>query len=360
MQTYANDSASILGFCHAMMRYSAPSDPSLSPHAVTRAMSIGRRRDNRRFRAASLLDHPASPVSQLILLAFLSCIAYMLHMHNLVTKSFLHCASGEDSVGVQVLMPNHPVISKNISSSHRTTPSSSCQAEYDRVTAGQTPGLTNQDLRRSQAWIGNQYRLVRTMEVLSSRRRPVVAVVAGGSISLGHGVRQNSARYAERLEGWMNEMYPLQRDERTSDDNRSGHRVINVSAHGADMCAMAKRLNMLYAELSSEMPPSSDGAPDLIILEFAVNDYQGQDHLITVDSKTSVFFEGFRELVLCAEVVIHALLNQYSNAAIMFLEMQTAIATRKTGALLHQGVAQQYQIPIVSYAEALFPDFWRL
>ncbi|KAL9179459.1 hypothetical protein ACHAXT_008749 [Thalassiosira profunda] len=115
---------------------------------------------------------------------------------------------------------------------------------------------------------------------------------------------------------------------------------------------MAKRLNILHSDLLTQMPRSSNGAPDLIILEFAVNDYQGQDHLITVDSKTSVFFEGFRELVLCTE--------KYPNTAIMFLEMQTAIATRKTGALLHMGVAQHYQIPVVSYAEAMFPDFFRL
>lgn len=161
-------------------------------------------------------------------------------------------------------------------------------------------------------------------------------------------------------------MYPLRggngngNDGDGDDDDVARHEVINVAAHGADMCSMAKRLNVLYSDLSSKLPKSSRGSPDLIVLEFAVNDYQGQDHLITVDSKKSVFFEGFRDLVLCAEVVVHALLNRYPNAALMFLEMQTAIVTRKTGALLHMGVAQHYQIPVVSYAEALFPDFWRL
>ncbi len=106
------------------------------------------------------------------------------------------------------------------------------------------------------------------------------------------------------------------------------------------MCSMAKRLNVLYSDLSSKLPKSSRGSPDLIVLEFAVNDYQGQDHLITVDSKKSVFFEGFRDLALCAEVVVHALLSRYPNAALMFLEMQTAIVTRKTGALLHMGVGE--------------------
>ena len=124
--------------------------------------------------------------------------------------------------------------------------------------------------------------------------------------------------------------------------------------------AMAKRLNVLYSDLSSKLPKSSNGEPDLIILEFAVNDYQGQDHLITVDSKTTVFFDGFRDLVLCAEVVTHALLKRYQNSAIVFLEFQTAIATRKTGALLHMGVAQHYDIPVISYASAMFPGFYRL
>jgi len=144
----------------------------------------------------------------------------------------------------------------------------------------------------------------------------------------------------------MNDMYPPRRGGSGSgngggdDDGVARHGVINVAAHGADMCSMAKRLNVLYSDLSSKLPKSSRGSPDLIVLEFAVNDYQGQDHLITVDSKKSVFFEGFRDLALCAEVVVHALLSRYPNAALMFLEMQTAIVTRKTGALLHMGVGE--------------------
>jgi hypothetical protein len=170
--------------------------------------------------------------------------------------------------------------------------------------------------------MGNQYRLTKAISILSARQRPFVAVVAGGSISLGHGTFKEY-RYGERLETWMNEMYPLQHDK---------HQVINVAAHGADMCSMSKRLNILYSDLESNMPTTSS-EPDLIVLEFAVNDYQGQDHLITIDHKTSVFFDGFQELVLCAEVVIYSLIRKYPNAAIVFLEVQTAILTRKSGTL---------------------------
>mmetsp|Transcript_14483 Transcript_14483/g.24280 ORF Transcript_14483/g.24280 Transcript_14483/m.24280 type:complete len:640 (+) Transcript_14483:93-2012(+) len=240
---------------------------------------------------------------------------------------------------------------------------STCQAEYSRIVSQQTPGLTPQDLLRSRALIGNQYRLERVMETLSSRERPVVAVVAGGSISLGHGLANpDQHRYSNRLENWMNDMYPLSPESTTNQDNNKGqqrHKVINVASHGADSCSMAKRLNVMYSDLESKLPPSSD-EPDLIILEFAVNDYEGQDHLVQVRYQASVFFEGFMDITLCSEAVIHSLLKRYKNTAIMFLEMQTAILPRKTGALLHMGVATHYQIPVVSYAETLFHGFAEL
>ena len=232
-----------------------------------------------------------------------------------------------------------------------TSITSPCQLEYDRITSNRTLGLTEQDLLRSRAWMGNQYRVNLAIDTLNQRRRPMLAVVAGGSISLGHGT-YNMYRYGEQFQNWMNEKYPLH-------NPRDKHQVINVAAHGADMCSMAKRLNILYEDLESNMPNAST-QPDLIILEFAVNDYQGQDHLIMVDHKTSVFFDGFQELVKCAEVVVYSLLTKYPNAAIIFLEVQTAILTRKSGALLHMGVAQQYSIPVISYAEAMFPGYYRL
>ncbi len=38
-------------------------------------------------------------------------------------------------------------------------PPQSCRAEYASVTAGRTPGVTDQDPRRSEAWLGNRRRL---------------------------------------------------------------------------------------------------------------------------------------------------------------------------------------------------------
>ena len=290
-----------------------------------------------------LNQHPKTEFLRLFLACgLLLSLLDVFRIHNSLESS-VSCGSDE----------SHGVASF-ISSSASTTASiltNSCELEYNRISSNRTYGITRQDLLHSRAHTGNPYRLQKAIHTLSQRRRPFVAVVAGGSISLGHGTFKEF-RYGERLENWMNYMYPLQR-------GNSKHRVINVAAHGADMCSMAKRLNILYSDLESNMPSTST-EPDLVILEFAVNDYQGQDHLITVDHKTSVFFDGFQELVLCAEVVIHSLLTKYPNAAVLFMEVQTAILTRKSGALLHMGVAQQYQIPVVSYAEVVFPQFYQL
>jgi hypothetical protein len=83
-------------------------------------------------------------------------------------------------------------------------PPPACRAEYVRITAGWTPAVTDQDLRRLVAWLGlgNRRRLAGVMAGLSSparHRRPVVAVVARGSILLGHGVAPEGARYANRM-----------------------------------------------------------------------------------------------------------------------------------------------------------------
>jgi hypothetical protein len=112
---------------------------------------------------------------------------------------------------------------------------------------------------------------------------------------------------------------------------------------------MAKRLTLFVDDLPRDI--------DLFVLEFAVNDYQGQDHITQLDFKMDVFFEGFDNIAICTEKVVHRLMLQYPTATILFLEMKTAVQGRKTASLLHMGAAQHYQIPVLDYGEALFPDF---
>ncbi len=81
-------------------------------------------------------------------------------------------------------------------------PPKSCLAKYARVTAVQTPGVTDQDLRRSEAWLGNCRRLAGMI-------RAVVAGPLPKAHRRGHGWREHLARpwrgAGGRVVGWMME-----------------------------------------------------------------------------------------------------------------------------------------------------------
>jgi lysophospholipase L1-like esterase len=224
-----------------------------------------------------------------------------------------------------------------------------CLAEYERVNVDQLRGITQESLDRSRAWMGNSERLYKFARKLKTRKEVTNSLIMGGSISMGHGVvpyteNNSSGFYREHLPNWMNKFYPL--------PNRKKHNVDRMLAHGVDMCHVTKRLSILIAAVKKR-----GYIPDLIILEFAINDYQGQDDKLQVDHKTDVFFDGFQDKALCAEIVINKLARTYPDAAIMFLEMKTGVMERKTAQTLHLGVAQHYEIPVVSYAEAMFYQY---
>jgi hypothetical protein len=59
-----------------------------------------------------------------------------------------------------------------------------CQAEYACITAGRMPGVMNQGLRQSEAWLANRQPLVGMMAglpLLACRHRPIIGVVARAS-----------------------------------------------------------------------------------------------------------------------------------------------------------------------------------
>jgi hypothetical protein len=100
--------------------------------------------------------------------------------------------------------------------------------------------------------------------------------------------------------------------------------------------------------------------PDLFILEFAVNNYQGEDYNTWVDHKTDVYFHGYEQIVECTEIVIGWILYKYPDTAILLLDLHSAVPNRKTAQSLHVGVAQHYQVPVISYADVMMPEYFRL
>ncbi|GKY96225.1 hypothetical protein MPSEU_000582400 [Mayamaea pseudoterrestris] len=244
-----------------------------------------------------------------------------------------------------------------------------CDAAFAQTTKDQTPGLSPDSIRRSRANWGHSYRLDQLAQTLTRRQRPLQVVAFGGSITVAHGVVRNltyagSDSYTGHLEHWLNEHYPIlnvgnskgQKQRQTNALKR--HRVYNMAQHGSDSCALAKRMTSMIEFLRRSHEAFEE--PDMILLEYSVNDYQGQDHVDHAVSKLDVFFQGFQDIALCAEAVVYKLLTEYPNAAVVFVEFRTAILERKTAQMLHMGVAQHYQIPVISYGDAVFPEFFEL
>ena len=82
--------------------------------------------------------------------------------------------------------------------------------------------------------------------------------------------------------------------------------------------------------------------------------------MIQIEDRMDTFFDGFLDIASCTESVLIKLLRNYPDAAIVFLEMRTAVIPRKSGAVLHMGAAQHYQVPVISYEQAVFPGYLRV
>jgi hypothetical protein len=138
-----------------------------------------------------------------------------------------------------------------------------CKKEYQRVTTDmvdRVPGLTYDDYERSIAHVGNRYRLskfvkklVRSSNITNKQKQQssdndsdaanaVTVIVCGGSITMGHGVEPDTARYSDALEVWLNNAYPISDIQKGNDKKNSiqrtaslKHRVYNRGGHGANV-----------------------------------------------------------------------------------------------------------------------------
>jgi hypothetical protein len=84
-------------------------------------------------------------------------------------------------------------------------PLPSCRAEYASVTAGRMPGVTDRDLRQSEAWLGNRRRLAGAIRAVVTGLPPQAhcrGCGRGGHLARPrHGAGGRMVSYNNRLEG---------------------------------------------------------------------------------------------------------------------------------------------------------------
>mmetsp|Transcript_14053 Transcript_14053/g.41750 ORF Transcript_14053/g.41750 Transcript_14053/m.41750 type:complete len:627 (-) Transcript_14053:2135-4015(-) len=221
-----------------------------------------------------------------------------------------------------------------------------CAKKSAQVRAGYTKGVTPHLLRRSRARHGNTERLRKFLQKLESGE-PVNVAVFGGSITRAHGVTND--------EGWAFQFGQLLDNVFPTAHGKPRHNVVNLAVHGANICYLEKRLKLMLDFLATDrgMPQ-----PDAVFLEYAVNDYEGQDDRTQLFFIEDVFFDGFQEIATCAEGIVRGLYEKFPDIFLLFAEFKTAIEKRQTAQFLHMAVAQHYDVPVISYADAVLLPFF--
>jgi lysophospholipase L1-like esterase len=197
-------------------------------------------------------------------------------------------------------------------------------------------------------------------------KEPVTVVVFGGSITAGRGLRRwayrKQNRYSAQLQRWLRESFPV------GANHAKDHVVINKSVQATDSCYLSR---ILRARLSSGPDPfvessqgkgeTNDGAEnqingvvDLVLLEYAENDIHGPPK----GGVAELLDLLHSDILACTEAVVRISLEMYPQAAIAFLAFSGWARRHSLNASpVHAHVASKYQLPFVSYGDALIPEF---
>lgn len=175
-------------------------------------------------------------------------------------------------------------------------------------------GMTDDMLKRSITDLGDPSRLRRVFEK-AERGEPITLGVIGGSITQWVMASAPQFRYANRVAEWLQARFP-----------RSDIRLINAGrgATGSNYAALRAHRDLFVQQ------------PDLVILEFAVND------------GTEV---SFGETL---EGLLRQTLQQPQQPAVVMLFMM-----RRNGGNAQErlsSVGTHYHIPMTSYRDALWPE----
>jgi lysophospholipase L1-like esterase len=160
----------------------------------------------------------------------------------------------------------------------------------------------------------------------------VTIVVFGGSVTCGNGLADKRHwRYSALLERWLNKNLRA-----AGGDN---HTVANL-------CSSAMGTEILMQTVKQQLVKLPT-PPDLVLLEFALNDAQSDNGGATVGGAAAMAAHG-RSM----EAVVRVLLGD-TRTAVMMLEIDCARFMYNTAEDVHREVATFYGVPMLSMRQAL-------
>jgi lysophospholipase L1-like esterase len=184
--------------------------------------------------------------------------------------------------------------------------------------------------------------------------RPVKVVVFGGSVTTGNGLKyQAEDRYSGQFESWLQHTFPTK-------PGLGPHRVLNKAVSATDMCYLARTVRSRLGDVDVLGDPSASAhegsvPTDLVIIEYGINDIQVQmGHTIDEVTLTDLLFT---DSLACTEAVVQILLASNRQLGVLFLEWHSwKLRDSITAQGVHQMVADRYNLPLLSFQRALFPE----
>ncbi|ODN99353.1 hypothetical protein L198_03195 [Cryptococcus wingfieldii CBS 7118] len=196
--------------------------------------------------------------------------------------------------------------------------------------------LGEENLKRSLGYVGTNLRLRRTLSKLKRGGR-LTAGVVGGSVSKGFGIDKDPAYYPDTPTNLnrivfdrLNTLFPAPNGVKVGDSGRSED--MNSFINGAQGGVGTDYFSLCYGEhLPEDM--------DLVFIELAIND------------------EVLLRNINSYELLVRSLLDLPRHPAIMNLQVfALEFNTVTNGAEMHTGVAQSYDLPVLSLRNALYHE----
>lgn len=179
-----------------------------------------------------------------------------------------------------------------------------------------TGSVTEQMMKRAVMQKGDRARLAAVMKKAKAGERVTVAYI-GGSITQGSGASTSNENYVSRGSMWWTKAFP---------EHAGNFRFVNA---GIGATGSYIGVHRLERDVLSEKP-------DLVIVEFSVNDTNPARDLESYDA------------------LVRRILMQENHPAVILLFM-----TQEDGTSLadtHRQVGEAYNLPMISYRNAVLPE----